>query len=136
MSTTASPEAPTLPPLANRPPRPSRRAGLRIASRLATIGTVATAVLGIAYYGWSSLGIGTRTVERPLAVAAHRATLRVVVTERGNLESTITVDGICEMTGRENKIIQLVAEGSKVKKGEIVCRFDTSEIEKNIAQQE
>ena len=89
-----------------------------------------------AYFGWKTLAAGTRNIERPLAVAAHRATLRVVVTERGNLESTVTVDGVCEMTGQQIKIIQLVPEGEKVKKGQVVCRFDTAEIDKNVAQQE
>ena len=34
------------------------------------------------------------------------------------------------------KIISLVPEGNKVKKGEIVCKFDASEIEKKIAEQQ
>src|SRR4051812_26221410 len=106
MSTTASPEAPTLPPLPNHHRTPTRRSPLRLASRGATIATVAAVVVAMAYFGWKSLGVGVRTIEKPLAVAAHRATLRVVVTERGNLESTVTVDGICEMTGHQNKIIQ------------------------------
>jgi RND family efflux transporter MFP subunit len=93
-------------------------------------------VVGLAYLGWKNLGIGVQAIEKPLAVAAHRVTLRVIVTERGNLESTVTMDGICELTGHQNKIIQLVPEGTKVKVGDIVCRFDTAEIEKNIAQQD
>ena len=94
------------------------------------------AVLATAYYGWKFLGAGTKSVERPLSVLAHRATLRVVVTERGSMESTITVDGICELNGHQNKIIQIVPEGTKVKKGQLVVKFDNSEIEKNIAQQD
>jgi RND family efflux transporter MFP subunit len=68
-----------------------------------------------------------------------KATLRINVAERGNLESCVTVDGICEVNstnGRDIKIISLVSEGSKVKKGDVVCKFDASEIEKNIAQQD
>ena len=48
----------------------------------------------------------------------------------------MTVDGICELTGYQNKIIQLVPEGNKVEKGDVVFRFDSAEIEKNIAQQD
>ncbi len=62
--------------------------------------------------------------------------MRIVVTERGNLESSVTVDGICELYGNQNKIVQLVPEGAKVEKGQVVCRFDSGEIDKNIAQQE
>ncbi len=76
------------------------------------------------------------TPEPPLVSAVRRATLRITVTERGNLESCVTVDGICEVNANQIKIISLVPEGTKVKKGEIVCKFDSSEIDKNIAQQD
>ena len=66
----------------------------------------------------------------------RRARLEITVTERGNLESCVTVDGICEVNAQQIKIISLVPEGTKVKKGEIVCKFDSSEIDKNIAQQD
>ena len=66
---------------------------------------------------------------------AHEGTLRIVVTERGNIESSVTVNGICEINATQIKIIQLVPEGTNVKKGDIVCKFDSSEIDKNIAQQ-
>ena len=65
-----------------------------------------------------------------------KATLRITVTERGNLESCVTVDGICEVNAKEIKIISLVPEGTKVKKNDVVCKFDSSEIDKNIAQQD
>ena len=66
----------------------------------------------------------------------RKATLRITVTERGNLESCVTVDGICEVNANQIKIISLVPEGTKVKKGDVVCKFDSSEIDKNIAQQD
>ena len=52
------------------------------------------------------------------------------------MESQVTVDGICELNGAQNKISYLIPEGTKVKKGDVVCKFDGSEIQKNIAQQE
>jgi HlyD family secretion protein len=79
---------------------------------------------------------GSSDKGRPLSAMATRGTLRIIVTERGNLESVRTVDGICELNGLQNKIIQLVPEGNHVEKGDIVVRFDSSEIDKNIAQQE
>ncbi len=108
----------------------------RLSSRMLTISTGVVVVLAVAYFGWKSLGAGTKSVEKPLGVLVHKATLRVVVTERGNLQSTITIDGICQLTGQQNKIIQIVPEGTKVQKGEWVVKFDTSDIEKNVAQQE
>ena len=90
----------------------------------------------IAYLGLVPALNTSSPVDRPLLAAARRATLSITVSERGNLESCVTVDGICELNGNQNKIIYLVPEGTKVKKGDIVCKFDGSEIQKNIAQQD
>ena len=91
---------------------------------------------GLAYFGsvfpWSS----SSSDGQPLLSEVRKATLRITVTERGNLESCVTVDGICEVNANQIKIISLVPEGTKVKKGDVVCKFDSSEIDKNIAQQD
>ncbi len=90
----------------------------------------------MAYFGlaptWSRQSENDKTLTQPVV----RGTLRIVVTERGNLESVKTVDATCELPGFQNKIIQLTSEGNRVEKGEVVCRFDSAEIDKNIAQQE
>ena len=79
---------------------------------------------------------GHRVGDGPLLSEVRKATLRITVTERGNLESCVTVDGICEVNANQIKIISLVPEGTKVKKGEVVCKFDSSEIDKNLSQQD
>lgn len=71
-----------------------------------------------------------------LTARVARTNLRINVTERGNLESCKTIDGVNELSSREGKIIQLVPEGTRVKKGDVVCTFDNSEIEKSIKEQE
>ena len=106
-----------------------------LSSRVLVLGTVASLVVGGSYWGWKTMGAGAAAAERPLAVVARKSTMRVVVTERGNLEAVNTVDGINELNGMQVKIIQIVPEGTKVKKGDLVVKFDTSEIEKSIAQQ-
>ena len=88
------------------------------------------------YYAFNSWGSAASSRDKPVTSLVTRGTLRIIVTERGNLESVKTVDGVCELSGFQNKIIQLTPEGSKVEEGEIVCRFDSAEIDKNIAQQE
>jgi RND family efflux transporter MFP subunit len=94
-------------------------------------------VAASAYSGWiPPVWKGSDSSDRPLTTPVYRGTLRIVVTERGNLESVKTIDGVCELTGFQNKIIELVPEGNQVKKGDVVCRFDSQEIDKNIAQQE
>lgn len=90
----------------------------------------------LSYFGWVPSWGGASQEGRPLVVPVNKGTLRIVVNERGNLESCVTVDGICELIGHQNKIIQLVPEGTHVEKGDVVCRFDSGEIEKNVAQQE
>ena len=72
----------------------------------------------------------------PLLATANRSTLRVIVTERGNLESRQTVDGVCEVRGYDNKIIFIVPEGTHVQEGDVVVRLDPSKIEEDIAKQE
>ncbi len=71
-----------------------------------------------------------------LTWTVSRRNLRITVSDRGTLESQKTVNGTCELHGYENKIIFIVEEGDTVKKGDIVVRFDGSEINKAIAQAE
>jgi RND family efflux transporter MFP subunit len=99
--------------------------------------TTTVAVVAVGYFSFQKLGLGAPgRADRPLVSAARHATLTITVTERGNLESTKTVDGICEVQGSQIKIIELVPEGTHVDAGQVVCRFDSSEIDKNIAQQQ
>lgn len=71
------------------------------------------------------------TSDIPTAVA-RITTLIDKVVEQGELESQSTIVGNCEIDSYENKIIFLAPEGSIVKKGQVVARFDTSEIDKQI----
>lgn len=96
----------------------------------------ALGVVGVGYFGLIPSWNHSPEKEKTLSLPVTRGTLRIVVTERGNLESVKTVDGVCELPGYQNKIIQLTPEGNRVEKGEVVCRFDSAEIDKNIAQQE
>lgn len=91
---------------------------------------------GVGYLGVLPVWSGSSATGKPLLAMAARATLSITVTERGNLESQVTVNGICELSGGQNKISYLIPEGTHVKKGEVVCKFDGSEIEKYIAEQE
>ena len=88
-----------------------------------------------AYYGrrvWTSSSDTTGTT---LTATVDKSDLYIIVTERGELESVKTENGVCEVEGHQNKIIFITPEGSKVKKDDIVVRFDTAEIDKNIAKQ-
>ena len=115
---------------------PSVRRRPRVPRRLLGLLLGMGAVGAVAYFGLTPVWSARDANDRPISVAVQRGTLRIIVTERGNLESRVTVDGVCELTGMQNKIIQLVPEGNKVEKGDVVVRFDSAEIEKNIAQQD
>ncbi len=65
-----------------------------------------------------------------------RIDLPIIVTERGQLESARTVKAKCEVEGEASKIAFLVPEGTRVKKGEVVVRFDTDKIRRGVAEQE
>src|SRR5262249_23657842 len=105
-----------------RPARLRRRSGLLANRLLGLVGGVA--ILGaVAYFGAWIPWAGSSNDGSPLLSEVRKATLRITVTERGNLESCVTVDGICEVNANQIKIISLVPEGTKVKKGEIVCKF-------------
>ncbi len=90
--------------------------------------------MGLGRISWSWLAQADK--DDTLTFVAKRGTLRVTVTERGNLESQKTVDGTCELNGYQNKIIFIVDEGTLVSKGDIVVRFDSAEIDKEYAAQE
>lgn len=79
-------------------------------------------------------GTGSRDDE-PLTFTVAETDLRITVTERGTLESQKTVNGICEIEGYDNKIIFIVEEGSTVKEGDVVVRFDSAQIDKEIAEE-
>ena len=101
--------------------------------------TATGGVVALGYYSSETLGLGLSTggrSDRPLTSTARKGTLTVTVVESGDLESTKTVDGICEVKGYQVKIIEIVPEGTRVEKGDVVVRFDSSEVEKSIAQEE
>lgn len=77
---------------------------------------------------------GTSTDGVSTFVVTKRKLIDTVV-ESGTLESQSKVEGICELHGWQNKITFIVEEGATVKKGDVVVRFDASEIETEIAEQ-
>ena len=73
--------------------------------------------------------------DAPLTWTIALSDLRITVTERGTLESQKTVNGVCEIEGYDNKIIFIVEEGSTVKEGDVVVRFDSAQIDKEITEE-
>lgn len=89
-------------------------------------------VLGFVALGWTYIGSQTVSENGPITFKVHRRTLVDTVVERGTLESQNTRNGKCELPGWQNKIIFIMPEGSPVKKGQVVVRFDSEEIDSQV----
>lgn len=86
---------------------------------------------GAAYWFWP-------TAKLPVGITATvgKGDLVIAVTERGELESSQSVDVRCEVEGRQHKIVEILAEGTRVKKDDVVVKFDTEELRRDVQQQE
>ncbi|MEQ1903520.1 MAG: efflux RND transporter periplasmic adaptor subunit [Pirellulaceae bacterium] len=93
--------------------------------------------VGYAVYLWVAGQIGiSETTSEGLTYTVVKRNVFDSVVERGTLESQNTVRGVCELRGWENKIIFIVPEGSFVKTGDTVVRFDSTNIDKLVAEKE
>jgi len=122
---------PQLPQQASFPPRESGLPWLRRLFWLAVI------VALIAGGGWGAKQwrqVRTRG-EDVLTATARRGELVLTVVDRGELESAQSIQVVCEVEGG-GKIVTIVPEGTRVKKGDEVARFDTDVLHKAISEQE
>src|SRR5215217_780705 len=74
---------------------PSVRRRPRVPRRLLGLLLGMGAVGAVAYLGLTPVWSARDAIDRPISVPVQRGTLRITVTERGNLESRVTVDGVC-----------------------------------------
>ncbi|MBI3462465.1 MAG: efflux RND transporter periplasmic adaptor subunit [Planctomycetes bacterium] len=121
------------PRTSDRPPRPkSWRA--RSAAALKLLGGVGL----LALVGWAATHWLVPGADRDATITAtvRRVGLPITVTERGELESSVTKDVRCEVEGGQNKIVEIVPEGTRVTKDQVVVRFDTEELSRRYAEQE
>jgi HlyD family secretion protein len=122
-----------LPALPTTPSRPPRRRIVRKLLGLLVIGAVLAGTgWGVRVWWTSSSGSAGPVI----TAAVARAALPITVTERGELESSQTVDGRCEVEVQQIKIVSILPEGTKVTKGQEVVKFDTETLQKNFAEQE
>lgn len=124
-------------------PRRRRRAPVLAAGLLAMIGVAGALV-------WRLGGLeGKDAISLLPRTAARRADLHVTLRAGGQVASASNIEIECELEsvsvnseGRSfsargaSTIIELLPEGSSVKKGDVLCRFDASEFEELLRQQE
>ncbi|HYH65850.1 MAG TPA: hypothetical protein VD866_14220, partial [Urbifossiella sp.] len=127
----AAETTPDLPSLASParslpPARPVRKPGLlRRAARYAVVLAV---VGGAAWFGVAKWKSG-RHAEDVLTAAATVGDFDILVADKGELESAESVQVSCEIEGG-GKLSTILAEGTQVKKGDVVARFDTDALQK------
>lgn len=113
------------------PRAPQRRRRRFLKPLLLTCAVVA--VVGFGFHYWTQAEDPSSQL---LKATVARAALPITVTERGELESSKTVDVRCEVEGRQNKIVEILDEGTNVTKDQVVVRFDTDELSRTYSEQE
>lgn len=84
--------------------------------------------------GQSLRGLFASTGPRVLTFTVKPSTLSLVVNERGALESSNNLDAFCKVEG-QTTIIMIKPEGTRVKKGDVVCELDKSALEDSLTNQ-
>ncbi len=74
-------------------------------------------------------------VDRPLTAVIQRGELKITITDHGELESIDAVQVICDLEGG-GKLVSIVDEGKRVKKGEEVAKLDTDALMKLLNEQD
>lgn len=126
--TTTNGDAPALP---RRAAHRGRFVGV-VWKLLLAAGILGTAVWGVRH--WL-----TRDTAGPTAITATvtRATLPIAVTERGDLESSKSVDVRNEVQARQGaiKIVKILPEGTALKKDDEVVTLDSEELRRSYEEQ-
>lgn len=92
-------------------------------------------LLGGLVWGGITWGLPGRKAADVITAKAARGNLVITVTDRGELESAKSEQVVCEVEGG-GKIATIIPEGTRVKKGDEVCKFDTDALQKAINEQE
>lgn len=112
---------------------PARRVVYRLGwKRSAAAAALLIVVLAWLLHGWISGG----STSTDITAIAIRADLPITVSERGELESSHTVDVRCEVEGYQNKLITILPEGTRVTKGQVVAAFDADQLNRSLLEQE
>jgi HlyD family secretion protein len=93
-----------------------------------------TIVAGAGWYA-KEKGVFAPKSEPVLTAKVTRGDLVITVTERGELESSQSLQVNCEIEGG-GKLVTILPEGTKVTKGQEVARFDTDALSKAISLQD
>ena len=106
-------------------------------SAKALLGLASAGVLSFAWWVMDSPSSGEVEIE-PLFEKVIKGEFKLEFTELGEIESAENVEIICEVKGDRYAgvcILEIVPEGSKVKKGDFLVRLDDALLQKNLLSQ-
>lgn len=107
-----------------------RLAGLAVA---AFVIAVIVAAVNVDFSAWLPRHAGDQAL---ITAVATRSNVPIIISAGGELESAEGVQVLCEVEGRDVKIVEMGPEGSLVKTGQIVMRLDPSAVNERLAEQE
>jgi multidrug efflux pump subunit AcrA (membrane-fusion protein) len=116
-----------------------RRRRIPVGKVIGAILVVAIVVGGVAVYSVPSLskpikGLIAGETTRVLTYQVRPGELPISVEERGSLESSQNMDVYCKVEGNTT-IISIAPEGTKVKKGEVICTLDSASLRDQLVNQ-
>src|SRR6185295_9988188 len=95
-----------------------------------TVTVIAVAVAAIVLVAWWN-----RSAADPGLVATiGRGPLTATLTTSGTLKPIQSITYRSPLAGRETEIVELVAEGTRVRAGDLLVRFDTTDLERDLAR--
>jgi HlyD family secretion protein len=93
-------------------------------------------LLGVAgFLAWKTGVSRSFDADAPLTHTVARGDLAISFTERGSIEASESTQIFCRVEGNTT-IVSIVAEGTKVKEGDLLVEFDSSSFTQQINQQE
>jgi multidrug efflux pump subunit AcrA (membrane-fusion protein) len=114
-----------------------RRSGSIRRGTLALLGLAAA--VGGGYAWWSLSGGGAnRAAAEPMLHSVAQGPFDHIVLEQGEIESSSNNEVKCEVKGRGGSgtpILTVIAEGTMVKKGDLLCQLDSSALEQEAKNQ-
>ncbi|MCU0706941.1 MAG: HlyD family efflux transporter periplasmic adaptor subunit [Pirellula sp.] len=114
-----------------------RRSGSVRRGTLALLGVAAA--VGGGYAWWSLSGGGSnRAAIEPMLHSVAQGPFDHIVLEQGEIESSSNNEVKCEVKGRGGSgtpILTVIAEGTMVKKGDLLCQLDSSALEQEAKNQ-
>ncbi len=98
------------------------------------IGVGAVAVLSVPSIGKPLKGFFVTTSSDVITYPVRLGPLPITVVERGSLESSSNQDVYCNVEGSVT-IIKIAAEGTRVKKGDVICELDSAALKDSLINQ-